>query len=316
MKSIVKELAASEASAFVGFAGNALDRRSEERSDKLLENARSNPTQQHIAFSKGKVFVDVSADPPICRLSRSDVEALQIKSDRSVLLGFEGETPVFASPVEADVEDPLPPFKAIDVRSLAMQGFLSREDLGAIAQGSSLLAWNANCLFCSRCGAPTEAQAGGYKRACTGCGREHFPRTDPVVIMLATRDDRCLLGRSHHFPPGVYSTLAGFVEPGETIEDAVRRETLEESGIVIGNVRYHASQPWPFPHSLMIGCIGEALSEQINMDQTELDDCRWFDRARVLQALEATPDQIDPAFSVPPTMAIANHLISAWAENQ
>ena len=116
------------------------------------------------------------------------------------------------------------------------------------------------------------------------CGAEHFPRTDPVAIMLAVTRDRCLLGRGPHFGPGMYSALAGFIEPGETIEDAVRRETFEESGIRLGRVAYHASQPWPFPYSLMIGCYGEALNEDIQADLTELEACRWFERVGILQA--------------------------------
>ncbi len=141
--------------------------------------------------------------------------------------------------------------------------------------------------------------------------RKYFPRTDPVVIMLAVRDGRCLLGRSPHFPPGWYSTLAGFVEPGETIEDAVRRETFEESGIRIGRVRYHASQPWPFPYSLMIGCHCEALDDTIAFDGSELEDCRWFSRDEVaLMLREEHPDGV----KCPPSKAIASFLIRAWAE--
>jgi len=154
-------------------------------------------------------------------------------------------------------------------------------------------------------------RAGGYKRLCTACGTEHFPRTDPVAIMLAVSRDKCILGRSRHFAPGMYSALAGFIEPGETIENAVRRETLEESGIKLGRVVYHASQPWPFPYSLMIGCFGEALNNDINADLTELEDCRWFERGEVLAML----DKSHPGFFVPPPGAIAHHLIRSWAES-
>ena len=128
-------------------------------------------------------------------------------------------------------------------------------------------------------------RAGGYKRLCPACGTEHFPRTDPVAIMLTVTRERCLLGRGRHFAPGMYSALAGFIEPGETIEDAVRRETLEEAGIRLGRVVYHASQPWPFPYSLMIGCFGEALNDDISADANELEDCRWFARDEVLAML-------------------------------
>ncbi|MCB1417419.1 MAG: NAD(+) diphosphatase, partial [Nitratireductor sp.] len=143
------------------------------------------------------------------------------------------------------------------------------------------------------------------------CKAEVFPRTDPVAIMLALDGERCVLGRSPHFPPGMYSCLAGFIEPGESIEEAVRRETLEESGISIGRVAYHASQPWPFPHSLMIGCYGEATSFEIDPDRTELEDCRWFSRDEVREMLKRAPGNPDlPA--IPPSRAIAHRLISDW----
>ena len=165
--------------------------------------------------------------------------------------------------------------------------------------------------FCSVWGQPSVMKIGAYRRDCPACGAEHFPRTDPVVIMLAIDGDRCLLGRQARFQPGMYSCLAGFVEPGETIEDAVRRETAEEAGIRVGRVRYHASQPWPFPSSLMIGCHAEAISTDIVRDETELEDCRWFPRAEVRTMLAGThPDGL----KTPPAMAIAHHLIRAWAE--
>ena len=156
-------------------------------------------------------------------------------------------------------------------------------------------------------------RGGGVKRACPACGAEHFPRTDPVAIMLAVLpDDRCLLGRGRHFAPGMFSCLAGFIEPGETIESAVRRETLEESGISLGRIAYHASQPWPFPYSLMIGCFGEALDEAVARDDSELEDCRWFDRDEVHSMLEK---RHPGGLTVPPEGAIATHLIRAWAQN-
>jgi NAD+ diphosphatase len=201
--------------------------------------------------------------------------------------------------------------KAIDFRSIHTQGLLDPDDLGALAQAGALLAWHATHRFCGRCGQPTAIRAGGYKRVCESCKAEHFPRTDPVAIMLAVTPDRCLMGRSPHFAPGMYSCLAGFVEPGETIENAVRRETFEEAGIRLGRVAYHASQPWPFPFSLMIGCFGEALNEDIVPDLAELEDVRWFTRDEVRAIIDGrSPDGIN----IPPKMAIASHLIRAWAE--
>ena len=152
---------------------------------------------------------------------------------------------------------------------------------------------------------------GGYKRACPSSGAEPFPRTDPVAIMLAVTPDHCLMGRSPHFAPGMYSCLAGFIEPGETIEAAARRETLEESGIRLGRVVYHASQPWPFPYTLMIGCFGEALNDDIVFDGRELEDCRWFGRDEVRAMVAGTHKD---GLIIPPPGAIASHLIRFWAE--
>jgi NAD+ diphosphatase len=193
-----------------------------------------------------------------------------------------------------------------------MQGLVAPETLGELAQAASLLHWNHTHRFCGRCGAKTEMRIGGYKRVCASCNAEHFPRTDPVAIMLAVTRDHCLLGRSPHFPPGMYSALAGFIEPGETIEQAVRREVMEESGIELGRVVYHASQPWPFPHSLMIGCFGEAVTEDIRFDGNELEDCRWFTREETKAILAGTHEA---EIRCPPPGAIAHHLIRGWAEN-
>ncbi|MBU2148870.1 MAG: NAD(+) diphosphatase, partial [Alphaproteobacteria bacterium] len=228
-----------------------------------------------------------------------------------ILLGFSPQGPMLAAPVSLDPETLPETIKAVDYRSINMQGLLDPASLGALAQGAGLLAWHANHRFCGRCGQPTEMRAGGYKRVCMSCGAEHFPRTDPVAIMLTVARDKCILGRSKHFAPGMYSALAGFIEPGETIENAVRRETLEEAGIRLGRVVYHASQPWPFPYSLMIGCYGEALNEDIDADLEELEDCRWFSREEVLTMLART----HPTHFVPPKGAIAYHLIRDWAES-
>jgi NAD+ diphosphatase len=198
-----------------------------------------------------------------------------------------------------------------DLRSIAVQGLVAAEHLPPIAEAKALLGWHARHRFCPNCGAPTRLVEAGWKRNCPACKTEHFPRTDPVVIMLAVRGDDCLLGRSARFASAMWSCLAGFVEPGESIEEAVRREVREEAGIVCGRVDYFASQPWPFPMSLMIGCHAEALSRDITVDPAELEGARWFDREEAaLMLLRRHPDGL----GTPPPVAIAHHIIRAWVE--
>jgi NAD+ diphosphatase len=199
----------------------------------------------------------------------------------------------------------------LDLRSIAMRGLVDADHLPPLAEGKALLHWHARHRFCSNCGGPTRSLEGGWRRDCPSCKAQHFPRTDPVAIMLAVKGERCVLGRSHRFQAGMWSCLAGFIEPGETIEDAVRRETHEEAGIVCGRVAYFASQPWPFPSSLMIGCHVQALSDDIVIDRTELADARWFDREEAaLMLAREHPD----GFTAPVPVAIAYHIIRAWVE--
>jgi NAD+ diphosphatase len=199
-----------------------------------------------------------------------------------------------------------------DLRSIAVQGLVEIEHLSALAEAKAVLHWHGRHRFCANCGTLTRAVQGGWRRDCPACAAEHFPRTDPVVIMLAVSGERCLLGRQSRFPPGMWSCLAGFVEPGETIEAAVRREVREEAGIDCDEVRYFASQPWPFPMSLMIGCHAAARSTELAIDRNELEDARWFDRAEVARMLMR---QHPERFATPPPVAIAYHLIRAWVED-
>lgn len=300
-----------EPSQFVGFAGNKIDRQSENRSDDAAEKALADPAVRLLLLRSGRLYIklqDGVFDPYFGPAAASELKA---RFDQAVLLGRSEKGPVLALPAGVEPEDLPDTIKAIDYRSVYMQGLVPPESLGELAQAGALLAWHANHRFCGRCGAKTESRAGGYKRVCSGCSAELFPRTDPVAIMLAVRGDQCLLGRSPHFAPGMFSCLAGFIEPGETIENAVRRETFEESGILIGRVAYHASQPWPFPYSLMIGCYGEALNDEIRADTTELEACRWVSRKEVLAAIR---NDSSASFIIPPPAAIASHLIRAWAE--
>lgn len=300
-----------EASLRVAFSGNRIERRAETRADDAARRALDRPDARLLVIDKGRVLLRMNGGAAFAPyFARAEAEALGACTDDAVLLGHEGSEAVLAAPLATNAEALPGTVKAIDFRSVFRQGLIDPPALGALAQGAALLAWNADHLFCGRCGARTEPRAGGYKRACTGCGREHFPRTDPVVIMLAVDGEDCLLGRSPHFAPGMVSCLAGFVEPGETIEAAVRREIGEESGIAIGRVAYHASQPWPFPYSLMIGCYAEGLSRAITTDD-ELEECRWFARAEVRQMLEGTHPR---GRLIPPGGSIAGILIGDWAK--
>jgi NAD+ diphosphatase len=202
--------------------------------------------------------------------------------------------------------------KLVDLRSIATQGLVAPDALAALGQAKAILGWHARHGFCANCGAPTHPAAAGWRRECGVCKTQHFPRTDPVVIMLAIDGERCLLGRQARWPKGMYSCLAGFVEPGETIEEAVRREIGEEAGIACGEVAYLASQPWPFPSSLMIGCFVRAASRDIVIDGAELEDARWFSRDEAVAMLEQRHPE---GFTPPAPMAIAHHILRVWAED-
>lgn len=205
-----------------------------------------------------------------------------------------------------------PDLVVTDLRSIAVQGLVAAEHLAPLAEAKALLLWHARHRFCSVCGQPSRLDQAGWRRSCPACGAEHFPRTDPVVIMLVVDGDRCLLGRQARFAPGMWSCLAGFVEPGENIEEAVRRETLEEAGIRCGRVHYVGSQPWPFPMSLMIGCVTEALDTALVIDRTELEDLRWFSRDEVAAMVAG---RHAGGLSAPPPVAIANFIIRGWVDD-
>lgn len=203
----------------------------------------------------------------------------------------------------------------VDLRSLAMQGVLPPEELSLLGLAKALAAWHENTRCCGHCGGTTLVKDGGWKRKCWACGQEHFPRTDPVVIMLIVdpANDRCMLGHEARFAEKMWSTIAGFLEPGEDIEHAVRRETREETSVEVGEVRFHSTQPWPFPHSLMIGCIGVARTTEIKIDPNEVQDARWFPREEVRQMLEGRhPDGL----WVPGQQAIARALITAFVDGK
>ncbi|MDO1580566.1 NAD(+) diphosphatase [Rhizobium oryzicola] len=304
-----------EASRLTAFAGNRLNRDAEHRTEESLSSALAAEKAALLIFAKGKLILKNEGASLRPVFLRSEADQFQPLWEDTILLGHRADgSPRLAVPARIEPDDVSAPFQATDARSAFRFALVDEETLGEMAQALSLMNWNDANRFCGKCGAPTVSRLGGYKRVCTACEHMLFPRTDPVVIMLTVdvKRDLVLLGRGPHFAPGMYSTLAGFVEPGETIEDAVRRETLEESGIRTGRVRYHASQPWPMPHSLMIGCYAEALSTEISRDEQELEDCRWFTRQEVAAMLEADPGAQGP--SAPPRGAIAHRLMRDWVE--
>ncbi|MGO4835664.1 NAD(+) diphosphatase, partial [Rhizobiaceae sp. 2RAB30] len=211
-----------EPSQFVGYAGNRIDRRSEERADDSATTALADPAALLMLMRGGRVYLKLNGAGFDPYYGVGESAPLRPKLEHAVLLGWTPEGPRLAVPAGIDPEELPDGIKAIDYRSVNVQGLLDEEGLGTVAQGAALLAWHSSHRFCGKCGSPTEIRAGGYKRHCTSCSTEHFPRTDPVAIMLAVTADRCVLGRGPHFAPGMYSALAGFIEPGETIESAVR----------------------------------------------------------------------------------------------
>ena len=309
---------AREPSLAFRFAINRLDRRSDLRDDGRAIAALTAAAQARFLVVAGDrpLIRSRAEDRPTALHDRAAAEALGGLFDRAIFLGLAptvsgADAPWFAlrSRIDEAGLAAHPDIEAADLRTLAVAGSLEPSEYGAIAEGRAMLWWHATHRFCARCGAPSEPVAAGWKRFCPACGAEHFPRTDPVVIMLVTDGERCLLGRAPRFPPGMWSCLAGFMEPGETIEAAVRRETEEEAGITVGRVDYFASEPWPFPGSLMIGVLAHATTTEIRRDEAELEDCRWFVRAEATRILAG--DHPDGLYA-PPPIAIAHHLLAAF----
>ena len=245
--------------------------------------------------------------------------------ETAIFLGFSDEVPVFAQNLSAWVPEqaitPSTGFFDTQVQThpdlpadhgffelRAVMAHLTPRDAELCATARAVMEWHRSHGFCATCGAKSDMTHAGWQRLCPACGTSHFPRTDPVVIMLITHGNSLLLGRGPTWPEGMYSLLAGFIEPGETIEAAVRREVFEESGIRVGDVSYLSSQPWPFPASLMLGCRGEAISQDITLDPNELQDARWVTREELVSAFAGTHPLIKPSRKG----AIAQFIMRHW----
>lgn len=300
--------------ASIGFNSNPLERRSEKRDDEgFIGQLRSDPAARFLVFDGDVPLLKAGSEHDPWFLA-SEAAAfgeplytifLGEDSDGNArfALGFTLNLPPEDTP-NATGQD------RIDLRSIAMRGLVPDVTLGMLGEAKSMLDWHRRHSFCANCGSASRVAAAGWQRICDVCGTRHFPRVDPVVIMLVIDGGRCLLGRQRHFAPGMYSALAGFVEPGETAEAAVQREVMEEAHIKCQQVTYFASQPWPFPSSLMIGCFARADSTDIVVDATELEDARWFTREEVVTMLAG---EHAGGLSAPKPFAIAHHLLQAYA---
>jgi NAD+ diphosphatase len=299
-------------------AQTSLNRRGGKRGDAAYIASRLKaPDAKVLALIDLRIPIIPSADRAAARLrwlSVAEAEALAGPVEFVFLGDEETGAAVFACNIQPfqiapDAVEALKPL--VDLRSLALQGALPEAELLIASQARAILGWHALNRCCVRCGSRLQLDEGGWRRTCWACGLHAFPRTDPAVIMVITHGGRCLLGREHRFPDKMYSALAGFVEAGDDIENAVRREVEEEAGLSVGAVRYVASQPWPFPHSLMIGCWGEALGDALTLDATEIADARWFSREEAAAMLAfAHPNGL----FVPPGISMAHTLVRGFVD--
>ena len=315
----------------VTFGGSGLDRAGLLRNDPVkLAQAYGDPAARCLLLWRGKPLVQAPASEQLALVPMDHAILKHGPAgviEKPVFLGLSGdETPLFAMDISdwsaegldlsgvgafvdrSEQQHPDLPEGWVFAELRRIMTRLSPHDAELAATAKAVIGWHETHRFCARCGAASEISQGGWQRSCPACGGQHFPRTDPVVIMLITFGNSVLMGRSPGWPEGMYSLLAGFVEPGETLEAAVRREVMEEAGVPVGAVRYLASQPWPFPASLMIGCAGEALSPEIRIDPVEIEDAIWVSRTAMMQAFAGEHPELLPARKG----AIAHFLLRHW----
>jgi NAD+ diphosphatase len=304
-------------------ATTLLDRAGPRRSDQAwLKSHAADPAARFLMLVDLKPVIAAGADPNASSLrwlSGADVASLGLPVGDALFLGISNDQVAhFALSITDHLARAMPGAigflrPAVDLRSLAMQGALTREELSLAGQARALAQWHENARCCGRCGSTLLVKDGGWRKKCWGCGLDWFPRIDPVVIMLITDGERCILAHEHRYVEKMYSTLAGFLEPGEDIEHAVRREVFEETAIKVGRVVYHSSQPWPFPHSLMLGCIGYAENTDIQVDLNELAEARWFGRDEARSMLDGTHPQ---GLTAPRPHAIAHALVRCFVDGK
>ena len=301
----------------VMFGGSGLDR---------AAHLRGNPPAGRVLpLWRGKILMEVADDARFPVFLPSDHAIFATAKEPAVFLGLDEQERMFAQDISdwapdevaetvgaftdpSEQRHPTVPENQAFAELRANMTYLTPREAELVATGKALLEWHRSHQFCAKCGEPSIMSEGGWQRKCPACGAHHFPRTDPVVIMLITNGNSVLMGRSPQWPEAMYSLLAGFVEPGETIEAAVRREVLEESGVVVGEVRYLSSQPWPFPNSLMFGCQGFATSTEITIDPVEIEDAMWVSREAMMEATAGHNPAMRPARKG----SIARFLIERW----
>lgn len=308
------------------FAGGGFDRAGLLRRDEAwVARRKADPATRMIPVWRDRHLIAAVAEPRPVFLSPAEVPALAPDTEAAPLLGVVEETACFAidiSHIDAPLERPelLGRGEFVDIRDVG--SLLTPADAQLLVFARAMLYWHRRHMYCGACGAPTAPTDAGHVRVCTDadCAVTHFPRTDPAVIMLVTDGERCLLGRRPGRENFMYSTLAGFVEPGESLEEAVAREVMEETGIEVAGVRYAHSQPWPFPANLMLGFYAGAATTEITVNEDELADARWFTRDEVRE-LMAVRDRVDSqrlggAPHLPRPISIARRLIGDWLDGQ
>jgi NAD+ diphosphatase len=292
------------------FAASPLDRVAHRRGDaSWLAERLTDPASRFVPVWRTRSLIVTGAASRAVLLDPDRAAALIAGGAQTTFLGQTGDAAHFALDLSHLNEDAVRALgHAAEAADLwAIGATLERDDAAILAHARALVTWHARHRFCGTCGAPTESRDAGHVRGCTdpACGAVHFPRTDPAVIMLVTYGDRCLLGRQKSWAEAVYSTLAGFVEPGESLEEAVAREVMEEVGVPLTNVVYHSSQPWPFPLSIMLGFTAEAATDRLVIDNVEIADAKWLTRAD-LRNHEAL------GFRLPRKLSVARHLVDDW----
>jgi NAD+ diphosphatase len=297
------------------FAGNPLDRASYHRSDEAwIARHLASPDSLALPMWNGQPFVEPTKDSglQIAYLPAKMAQELAEGTERLLFMGLWKETAVFAVDLDGSTDPADGPLQGMgkfeDLRRIALR--LPPSDAAIVATAKAVFEWRRRHKHCSVCGQATDAVDGGWRRKCPSCETEHFPRTDPVVIMLPYHGDRCMLGRQEAWPKGMFSALAGFLEPGESIEEACARELAEEAGLRTRKVRYHSTQPWPYPSSLMIGLLAEVEDDEGAPDQTELSEVRWITRDEAKKLIKGELD----GMAAPNALAIAHQLLKAWVE--